>query len=614
MRRKLPFIALLLIFSIQAQETPFSFAWLSDTHIGATNASDELRAAVADINTIETISFTIVSGDIAELDIGGYLDTAKAILDGLDQPYYIIPGNHDTKWSASGTQKFIALWGDDKFNFEFGEIRFIGIHQGPLLRMGAGYIVPEDLAWLENTLSNLTNQNQRLFFVTHYPLDESVSNWYEYLDIIKQYNTQSILHGHGHANRIYNYEDVVGIMGQSSHQRRDIPGGFNIVTVQENHATFAAHATGADTQEPWYKLEFRDHTYPDTSEYKRPDFSINADYPLVKSAWKYNSGWAIASAPVTGDDAVIITDGGNNVTALNRTTGNIQWQTRLGAPIYSTPEYSEGKIVVSCTDSALYCLTAREGNPLWFYKTGAPIVASPIIHNNTVFCGSSDGKFRAINLMTGDLVWQYENVDGFVESVPLIHKNKVIFGAWDGNLYALDIQTGNLKWKWNDGRKGVLYSPAVCTPAAAGNKIYIVAPDRVMSCINARNGKTIWRSDRYQVRESIGLSEDAATVFAKTMRDTVVAYSSRSRKPNLKWAAHAGYGYDIDPSAPVEKDGTLFFGTKDGYVYALNAESGATKWIHRVSIALVNNLVPVDDKTVIATAMDGTVTCLTSEQ
>ena len=603
-----------LIFSIligglsAGEPEPIQFAWLTDTHIGTSTATEDLRRAVADINSLDNIAFTIISGDIAELDIDGYLDTAKVILDQLETPYYIIPGNHDTKWSASGTRKFIDLWGDDKFNFEYENIRFIGIHQGPLLRMGNGYIVPEDLHWLDSVLTQLSDPSQKLLFITHYPIDSSVSNWYQFLDIIKQYNSQAILHGHGHANRAAVYEDVPGIMGRSTLRRNDPVGGYNIVSIWPDSAQFRERIPGQETLPTWHQLSIEDQEYDVTVEYDRPDFSSNSDYPEIKTSWKYNTGYAIASAPSIAGDYAIVTDGGGNITALDLESGSLVWAKQIGAPIYSTVALGHERVVFGATDSTIHCLSIHDGTPIWQVKTNAPVVASPAIHQGIVYCGGSDHLFRAIDLLTGRVIWEFKQVEGFVESIPLIHRKLVVFGAWDGNLYALNTSSGKLKWKWNDGRPGILYSPAVCTPVASGKKIYIVAPDRVMSCINARSGKTIWRSDRYQVRESIGISEDFKTIFAKTMWDTVVAYSARPLKNTLKWAVHAGHDYDIDPSAPVEFGGTVFYGTKDGYVFALNADTGSLRWRYRIGVGLVNNINPINANSILATSMDGIVT------
>ena len=96
----------------------FRFAWFSDTHIsGTSSGEDDLSAAVRDINQLGNIDFVIVSGDITDLNIGNYLQKTKNVLDELNIPYHIIPGNHDTKWTDTGNQNFVDLWGADKFTF-----------------------------------------------------------------------------------------------------------------------------------------------------------------------------------------------------------------------------------------------------------------------------------------------------------------------------------------------------------------------------------------------------------------------------------------------------------------------------------------------------------------
>ena len=70
------------------------------------------------------------------------LSLAKSILDDLNKPYYIIPGNHDTKWSESGCTDFLKLWGNDRFVFDNDKFLFIGLHEGPRMRMADGYFEP----------------------------------------------------------------------------------------------------------------------------------------------------------------------------------------------------------------------------------------------------------------------------------------------------------------------------------------------------------------------------------------------------------------------------------------------------------------------------------------
>ena len=135
-----------------AETGPFRFAWLSDTHVGSSTAEQDLRAAVRDINSLTGLSFVVLSGDVTEYGSREQLRLAKEILDGLKIPCHVIPGNHDTKWSESGATDFARLWKADRFVFEHGGFRFIGLHQGPLMKMGDGHWAPQDVRWLEETL------------------------------------------------------------------------------------------------------------------------------------------------------------------------------------------------------------------------------------------------------------------------------------------------------------------------------------------------------------------------------------------------------------------------------------------------------------------------------
>jgi outer membrane protein assembly factor BamB len=235
-----------------------------------------------------------------------------------------------------------------------------------------------------------------------------------------------------------------------------------------------------------------------------------------------------------------------------------------------------------------------------------------VVSKGKVYIGSSDGKFRALSLESGNLLWQFDKIQGFVEDKPLLYEGKVIFGAWDSYLYALDQNDGRLLWKWNNGKNEILYSPSACYPVASMGKIFIVAPDRYMTALDAKTGKEIWRTNRYLVRESIGISEDGKSVYARCMTDTVFSVSALGNSFSPKWNSNVKYGYDIDPNMPEEKNGVVFFGTKNGFVYALDKNTGKTLWTYRTGTALVNNIAVIDKKDIVVTTTDGSIMYLRS--
>jgi outer membrane protein assembly factor BamB/predicted phosphodiesterase len=600
--------ALLLPCWLSAAPASFRFAWLSDTHIGSQTAADDLRAAVHDINSLPGLSFVLVSGDLTEYGSLEHLSLARAILGELRIPCYVLPGNHDTKWSESGATDVARLWKADRFVFDHGGYRFIGLHQGPLMKMGDGHWAPQDVRWLEQTLKQLRRPNQPIIFVTHYPIDNGIANWFVVLDELKRHNVQVVLCGHGHSNRKLSFEGVPGVMGRSNLRARNEVGGYNLVEINDGTITFSERVTGRETKPAWHSLALgpRDYT-SDTNRYPRPDFSVNARYPEVRPRWTFNTGYTIASSPAVWSNLAVVGDASGTICALDLGTGDPVWKYRTRGAVYSTPAVAGDLVIAPSTDGTVYALRAASGKVAWRRKTSRPIVASPAVSDGVVYLGSSEGRFRALDAASGRTRWEFDGVRGFVETRPLLYEGKVIFGAWDQHLYALDAQTGQLAWKWKGDKAGDLLSPAACWPVGAAGKVFIVAPDRQMTAIDVRNGRQIWRTGQYVVRESLGLSEDGSRLYVRAMNDFFYAFATDAAAPTPLWQQNAGFGYDINSAMLVEKDGTVFYGTKNGLLFALDGRTGGIRWQHKLGVGIVNTLVPLGPDRVLATDFDGRV-------
>lgn len=603
---------------------PLRFAWLTDTHVGSERGAEDLRAAVADINSLRGLRFVLVTGDITEMGASGELGLAKNILDGLRLPYHIIPGNHDTKWSESGGTAFLDLWGSDHFVFAAGGYRFIGMHQGPVMKMGDGHWTPQDVRWLKGILAGKGGTKKPIIFVTHYPLDDGIANWYVVLDMLKTAPTAAALVGHGHRNQVLDFEGIPGVMSRSILGTKDVPPGYTIVEIGEKAMAFSER-TGGKTLAPWHTVGPAggriikgagglegDRDQARAGSPPRPDFSVNDLYPHVRVRWRYDTGWTIASSAAAYGAVVVIGDASGKVRALRVDDGSVVWTFPTRGPVYSTPEVGGGLAVFGSTDGLVCALDAATGKPVWKAATRRPAVACPRIDDGIVFIGSSDGVFRALDLTTGRAAWAYEGIEGFVETKPLVADGKVVFGAWDGHLYALDAKTGSLAWKWRGDRPSRLYSPAACWPVAANGRVFIVAPDRRMTAIDLATGREVWRTDRWAVRESIGISEDGKRVYVRTTQDVIAAVSTTADMPEAVWETNAGFGYDINSAMLVEKDGVVFYGTKNGLLLALDAATGAVKWKHRVGVALLNTVTPLSGREVVVTDLDGRVTLVAS--
>jgi outer membrane protein assembly factor BamB len=453
-------------------------------------------------------------------------------------------------------------------------------------------------------LTRISHRDQPLVFVTHYPLDPSTDNWYEVLDRLKPFNTKAVLVGHGHVNKAEDFEGVPGIMGRSTLRAEKSEGGYNIVQVTADSMLSFERRPISETMDRWHAISLAPRNQG-VHTHLRPDFSINRRYLSVRVRWAQTTGYTIASTPAVWNDVTVIGDRSGHVYCLSLKDGTTLWNFKTEAAVFSSPEIADGKVVFGSTDGFIYCLDVHNGDLLWEVQTNSPVVAAPRHDRGIVYIGGGDGRFRAIDLASGALLWHYDSVSAFVETKALAYEGKVIFGAWDTYLYALNAQDGSLEWKWSNGNPTVNLSPAACWPVASDSLVYVVAPDKFMSAINLRTGGTIWRSSAQRVRESIGFSEDRSRVFVRSTQDTLFCFAAHAATPTLLWATSCDFGYDIAPSMPVEKDGFVYFGTKNGLVCCVEGQTGVLKWKHKVAETIINTPAPAAQNGVVVTDFNG---------
>jgi len=592
----------------------FQFALVTDTHIGGSTAAEDLRNTVKDINANDSLSFVIISGDVTEFGSDAEFLLARQILDSLNKPWYIIPGNHDTKWSESGGNSFRKVFGAETFAFTHGSFLFIGTNSGPNMRMGPGQIPRENVVWLDSLIKNTGNNEPRIVYINHYPQNEELNNWYEAIDRLKTRNIQLTLCGHGHVNKQFATEGIPSLMCRSNLRAREEVGAYNIMhVIGDTIFTASVRYSSVKTLSPWASVNMQNHLFSEEKNtYPRPDFSVNKEYPGVREVWRVQEKSDVGCGLANAKRLVITSNTDGYIKAYRVKDGNLKWQYPTRAKIYGTPIVSGSRVIEAATDGKVYALSIRTGRNLWTFDAQQRIVASPVIDEGQVFITGSGGKCYSLSLNDGKVLWCNNEIKGFVETIPLVYKGMLLFGTWDNRFYALEIKSGKTLWIWQNGYSNRMLSPAACVPVAVNNRIFIVAPDRKMACLDAGSGKLIWHSDLQgnTVRESMGISEDSTLIYAKTMDGNIIGISASAMEGKIDWKAEGNIGYDIAPSVIKERDGLIFVASDKGFVYAFERKTGKLTWVHRISSCLINQVLPVTGKKVYCTTMDGVITLL----
>ena len=614
------FITCLSLTGLNAQN--IHFAHVTDSHVGSHTGAIDLRETVKDLNIQDDIQFVLLTGDLTEFGSDAELTETRQILGKLNKPWYVLPGNHDSKWSESGNNSFVTIFGAEKFAFEKEGFLFLGTASGPTMRMAPGLVPREQLSFIDSVLFARKSSREPVIFVNHYPLDESLSNWYDIIDKLKSVNIQSTLLGHGHVNRLFDFEGIPGIMGRSNLRTSMSGAGYNLVNIENDTIYYRERRSSGITIPCWCKVPLKkDNKFnsPDYSkspasavvpEYKRPDYTINMKYPEVKTDWIIQEKSDVGTGLAGKRNQAIFANTAGEIVSINIHSGRKNWTFKTHGKVYATPAIKGNKVICASTDHNIYCLDRQTGELIWMHPTIKPIVASPAIEGNRIYIGSSDGSFRCINLSTGNIIWSFDSVSNFVECKPLILKKSVNFGSWGNAFYSLDKESGQLLWK-REKYSNRMLSPAAVWPVAGSGKIFIVAPDRHITALDENSGQEIWDSQKYSCRESIGISKDGKLVYLKNMTEgNLDAFYSSPNTQELAWECKADMGYEIAPSPPVESGDYLYVPTSTGIVVAINRKTHLVVWKHKVSNAMINAVLPIGRRRILVSVLDGEIAAL----
>ncbi len=74
------------------------------------------------------------------------------------------------------------------------------------------------------------------------------------------------------------------------------------------------------------------------------------------------------------------------------------------------------------------------------------------------------------------------------------------------------------------------------------------------------------------------------------MNDTILALPASIKLEEPLWIKNFEFGYDISSAQIVEKDGMIFYPTKNGLLLAINSLTGELIWKYKISNGFVNTL------------------------
>lgn len=554
-------------FSQTEKSEIIKFVQLTDLHVSVGNENDFLlQNIIKEINNSD-FEFVVVTGDLTNRGADDELKQVHSILSELKIPYYVISGNHETNWSESAGLTYKKIFGEDRFVFSKGEYLFIGFPCGPYMKMGDGFVKHEDVLWLDKILKDsLKNNNKKVLNFAHYPLDNSVSNYKEVLSVLEKYPTVASFCGHGHTLKKYDFSGLSGIMGASITSRDGKTKSYNQVIISKD--SISIYQKEIDKAGVF---KFSVPTKPSKIEIPKDSFD-NGFAPFVKDVA------SVYSLPAFDKKNLYFTNSIGEIQSVGLKNKTLNWKIGTGNAIYFSPAIVKNNLVIGTIEGNLLGFDTQSGKQKWTIPVGGVLVGSPIVENNKLYTASSTA-FICIDAVSGKIIWQNKIPQSYSQGTPLVQGDRIIFGTWDTNIYCLNKNTGTLIWKWNNGNnKQVLYSAGNVNIVASKNRLYFVSPERFLTILDIETGKTLLRTSKWKVRESMGKSQDGKWFYAKTMNGELLRLPlnddlelteenlmAQSKVLDLK------LDYEHNPAPIVENYNKIYIGSRKGEVVIVDA-------------------------------------------
>jgi outer membrane protein assembly factor BamB len=202
------------------------------------------------------------------------------------------------------------------------------------------------------------------------------------------------------------------------------------------------------------------------------------------------------------------------------------------------------------------------------------VFSTPTVVGELLVVSSCNGMIRALDKTTGKAKWDYDiRKDGEQSQFhgdPLITEELVVIGT-DGNIghvYGFERSTGAVRWKYKVSERGV-----ASDILRLGQNVYAVTLGDELTCLDLSTGKAKWTfRSSFSGQSSFWTSSPAITADRVYFggRDGIV-YALDAQSGKLIWKRDLGAS--VTTSLAIQGS-SIYAGTVKRHIYRINADSG----------------------------------------
>lgn len=298
----------------------------------------------------------------------------------------------------------------------------------------------------------------------------------------------------------------------------------------------------------------------------------------------------LAGAPAAAEDWLLPRGDLQNTGVVKnrgpRRAPEVAWKREEADAVTSGLALCGGRLFFGVGETSFVARSARDGARFGEKPVKQAVVAWPAVQGELLFVGGQDHVLYRLRMATMEEPASPE-AKGPIVAWAAVTETHFLCGSLDGHFYAVDVKSGAVLWSAATG-------PVRHGAAVVRNLVLVANEAGALHAFVVNSGKLAWKAEA-------GAAPAAPPMVAKDgallpVKDAVLRFDARTGKPLPRVEAKGLAG------VPAVDGRTLFFGTEQGELAAVELREGSETRRAKVADAPVTGALVVAGKTVYGSA------------
>jgi len=286
-------------------------------------------------------------------------------------------------------------------------------------------------------------------------------------------------------------------------------------------------------------------------------------------------------------------DGNIHCRSLTNSNFSTEWTHAIPAEPAGAFGVEDEHICIGTTDHRIFALDKETGNESWRWscpdqeERARQFFSTPLESNGRVYVGAASGKLYCVDAASGNLVWEFET-GSWIRSRPLVIGTTVYVADMDGMLYAVEDLGNTYQVVWSTKLNAHGFTADLVGNA---DRLLVSGKDLILYSVSPDNGKVQWQQGildgTWIDGEFYAAGWTPGFMTSPTVVDDVMYVGGPDGFVNAVdvdtgeeiWRHEIG-GH-LMSAAPVVAEGKVFIGqtSGDGLFFALDKDTGSASWV-----------------------------------